>query len=56
MIDCIQSSLDALNNDQAKTGSAAALESIREAGRVLSASVQFTKRKSQVLLSDFRFI
>ncbi|KAL3485463.1 hypothetical protein BJX62DRAFT_242895 [Aspergillus germanicus] len=56
MIDCIQSSLDALNNNQAQTGSATALESIREAGRVLSASVQFTKRKSQVLLSDFRFI
>ncbi|KAL3445797.1 hypothetical protein BJX65DRAFT_309500 [Aspergillus insuetus] len=54
MIDCIQISIDALNKHQAR--SAPAHESIREAGQILSASVQFTKRKSQVLLSDFRFI
>ncbi|CEN60335.1 hypothetical protein ASPCAL02776 [Aspergillus calidoustus] len=54
MIDCIQSSLDALINHQA--GSATAPDSIPETGRILSASIQFTKRKSQVLLSDFRFI
>jgi hypothetical protein len=54
MIDDIRSSMYAVHNHN--DSNVAALESIRQAGRILDASILFTKRKSKVLLSDFRFI
>ncbi|KAL3460037.1 hypothetical protein BJX64DRAFT_290685 [Aspergillus heterothallicus] len=56
VVDCVQDSMDALCTHRVIGTPNAVHGHLQEIAQILSASVQFTKRKSEALLSDFRFI